>query len=1240
MVAKKDKYFYGSSGTQGLKFYEQIGLGAASGVLKTIEGLAELGAGGIDYAFDTNLLKKIEEEFPKINVDDGLGKAVELLVQYGVPYGIALNTASKLSKVKELGKIAKAGGVSGVAAKVGYYGLPAAVTEPLVSTSRDATLGQALGLYSEDFMKQLDPTQYEGRDRAAASLQQKLLFGLEAGPAVGGITTALGPVLKGTGKAAAAIASPITKAADAVVLNPLAKALTSEYTGVPQFFRAVETGRVKLGEKLGIPEYKNWGFIDTKSTNTKDLIFKRTDEILSALRTRGTVPAEFAALTRRGEDYIEGFKKTANVFLDDIESVSNQLARDMGETSRTNTRLFTNRLIEDVGKYVTGEDIKNLKSLNPNLAKFEGPLNSLKNNFDLIRNHVKDVIDPEDLKSLFRGDIDRYLKRSFDIVNNSSFRVDPKAKLKVAGMFMRMMSRRPEFAGKSREELKGIAESQVDDLINIGFKEDKSTEDLIKGASSFLSKEFGVVKDVLKPGEDLPKVVRQLFGESKDAKAQLIDTISDFATIVGKKDTLDDIARIGEDAGWIVTADSAADAARIFRQKTGIRTTLEPIREGGNVSKLVGDSLLGKNKYTTREIAEALQGQTLWSDFLLQSSVYKSFLALKGASQLSKTVLSPTTQIRNVESAAMFALANGHFGRGASLSDSMGIVFRDIFGPDGKISADMLAAKSAEYRELGITNSNIITREIRALTDDLLRKADTGSKLNRSELLLKTLQDQSVLGNMTKIYQGGDDLWKIFGYEFEKSKMLNIIKEGTHLDDADKYFREIFSRRFDRFMPDGTTLKTREQVIKETAAEIIKNTYPNYSYVPSLVQNLRRLPLGNFISFPAEMYRTSFNLMKFGLREMRSTDPLVRQSGARKLIGFSSALAVGKVAQEIGQEVVGVSNEQLDAIRESFVAPWNKSGPLVPVAKEVDGDKVVYKFVNFAYQSPYDVIAAPYYAAMTQFKTARAEEKDIDQAMLRAFFGSGRDPGAFTALVQPFVGEAIITEKLADLFVRGGKTRSGRQILSSEDTVSDQAVKGAVHLLEGITPGAFTQATNFARGIAGEQTTYGKDMNPGDEALALFAGIRINEANIGKSMGYQITNFVNSQQEARRLLSKNFADSNVNAETIYREYEKMLRNKFENFGEIRKVFDDAQKLGFDKKFIFPLIERRAGFTKKDRAIVFRGTFLADSFTTITNDARFKRNLRERNIPLTEFLDIDRLREIFSRYNGRRFGDGL
>ena len=119
MVTKKDKYFYGESGTQGLPFYEQIGLGAASGALKIGEGIAELGAGFADYALDTNFLEYLENNYPKINVDDGLGKMVELITQYGVPYSAALKIAGKVSKVKELGKVAKGGGVSGVAAKIG-----------------------------------------------------------------------------------------------------------------------------------------------------------------------------------------------------------------------------------------------------------------------------------------------------------------------------------------------------------------------------------------------------------------------------------------------------------------------------------------------------------------------------------------------------------------------------------------------------------------------------------------------------------------------------------------------------------------------------------------------------------------------------------------------------------------------------------------------------------------------------------------------------------------------------------------------------------------------------------------------------------------------------------------------------------------------------------------------------------------------------------------------------------------
>jgi len=1233
MAQKKDNYFYGDTGTQGLPFYEQIGLGVASGVLKIGEGIAELGAGFIDYAADTDFLEYLEENYPKINVDDGLGKMIELIVQYGVPYSAAVKIAGKVSKVKDLGKAAKAGGVSGAAAKVGYYGLPAAVSEPLVSTSRDVTLGQAFGLYSDEMMERLDPTQYEGKSRAAAQLQQKLLFGLEGGPLVGGITTALGPVIRGAAKYGAKAAGPVVRGTGDYVLNPLAKTLASEKTGIPQSIRALERGRVAAGEKLGIPKYEDWRLYHTNSTKMKQRVFKRFDNMLAALRTSGDTPVAVRPIKEAGEGYIESQRKTADVFLNDIEKSAHKLAESLGTTGKQNTKVFTNNLMEDIGKFITGD--KTISSI----KHFErGPIRDgvkgLKKQFDQIKNHLKGVLDEDELNSLFRGDINRYLNRTFQIATNSKYRPSADDITKVSALFMRMMRKMPEHAGKSREELKAMAKTQVEDLIDLGMAEGKSTETIIKDAANFISAEVGSVKGFLKPGEELPKVVRRLMGETKDAKSQLLDTVGDMATVIGKTDVFDNMARIGDDAGWLVTADTATEASRLFAAKTGVRRGgLVQIKTGDGMNSLMAKNLIGK--WTTPEIAAALKGETLWSDFLLKNSVYKAFLTFKGASQLSKTVLSPTTQIRNVESAAMFAMANGHFGKGASLSDSMKIIFRDIFGPDGAMNSTKLAEKSAEYRRLGVTNSNIIVREVAAQADDLLRSVEKGKKLGYTETMLKSLQDQSIMRNMTKVYQSGDDLWKIYGYEFEKSKMLNVIKNGTHIDDAEKYFREVFGRKFDRYLPDGKTIKSRGEAIREIAAETIKNTYPNYNYVPSLVKNLRRMPLGNFISFPAEMYRTSFNLMKFGFREMRSSDPFVRQSGARKLIGFSSAIAAGKVAQETAKELVGVTDEQLNAIRESFVAPWNKSGPLVPISKEVKGDKVVYKFVNFAYQSPYDVVTAPYYAAMTQFNKARLEEKDLDAAMFNAFFGSGRDPGAFTALVEPFISEAILTEKLMDLTARGGKTRSGRKIFSSEDSVGDRVVLGMTHVLNGLNPGALTQVTNFARGVAGEQTKYAKQMNASDEALALFAGIRVNEANIDQSLRYQVNGYLSDQREAKRLLTSKMSLTNVNPETVYREYEKMLANKYENFAEIRKAFADAEKLGYGKQYIIRQLKKRK-VSKKDLAVIFSGQFIADDYTKIIKDSRLLRTLKERGISPLEFLDINRLREIYMQYNGRRF----
>lgn len=52
------------------------------------------------------------------------------------------------------------------------------------------------------------------------------------------------------------------------------------------------------------------------------------------------------------------------------------------------------------------------------------------------------------------------------------------------------------------------------------------------------------------------------------------------------------------------------------------------------------------------------------------------------------------TQVRNVSSAGLFAVANGHFGKnGASLLDSIKIASRDLFTKDGKFDVETFQQK-------------------------------------------------------------------------------------------------------------------------------------------------------------------------------------------------------------------------------------------------------------------------------------------------------------------------------------------------------------------------------------------------------------------------------------------------------------------------------------------------------------------------------------------------------------------
>ena len=151
-----------------------------SGIIKIFEGGATLGAALLDLGADKDRVEAVEQWFADVNPFDeaaastGIGKVTELIVNIGVPGGLAFKAASGLTKATLRAK--QAGNYLSRGEKARRFGqgmLGAGVAEGVaVGDVEDAgTFGDFLG----------GPTKIKRDDDAPATeLMNRLKFGIEA----------------------------------------------------------------------------------------------------------------------------------------------------------------------------------------------------------------------------------------------------------------------------------------------------------------------------------------------------------------------------------------------------------------------------------------------------------------------------------------------------------------------------------------------------------------------------------------------------------------------------------------------------------------------------------------------------------------------------------------------------------------------------------------------------------------------------------------------------------------------------------------------------------------------------------------------------------------------------------------------------------------------------------------------------------------------------------------------------
>ena len=1197
---KIDIYKKNPSEENYIDVFMDIEKGFTSGFQKFGYGAGDLATAGIDLTVgrlvDSNLNEKLTEVYEENKAEEPetlLGKVTEVLAQYAVPSGIGIKITNRLRKLSMASKAKKASvaavgtTATNIAAKSGSMASTFAITDFLGSEPGRGNL----------VLKEENTEGLSGRDLAAARFKNRLRFGAE-GAAIGAGFSLLGKpasfaikygIAKPLGVGFKYGVSPVISGAsyllakDPLVIPTISKALKNgtQYS-LERILAPALVGKAPI--KTQLPDFDRWRMFSVNSDDPLKQRLKKLDNVLSWFRSVGKNTGQQFTLSSRAAREIKARSRTIEKYLESIEQKAYDLAKANKNLYNTKTTSPSSQqhYMDQVLSYFQGKTrIDQLPSLLQDSAK------NLNKELLKIKQSFAGMLPEGELKKYMLQNLNTYMRKSFSIFTDPTYKPDAKIfngavdymsnLVKNNGDLRKAALEEPAFKSfKPEIRIKKSAEQLVKKILRDGKTNNGDPLEFLKA----VSKKQLRLKDVVRTGDELPDAIKKLLGDEvkKGAgyvsalKSSVLFTTSHAITQTTNKKLMDRMAALGIKEGWLFKDEARANARGILDSA-----------KIGNVPGLGFLSSRLSKLHASNDVVQALRGTPGKLDELIQNGAYRALLQLKVATQFGKTVLSPSTQVRNVTSASLFPLANGHIGGRASVTEAFRMTLDDIFGAGKVLDEQKLINTIEDKIRRGVLDENIVASELGAVLKDIKK-----GSINSLDGLYNKLTNGKFMKAATRVYAGGDNMWKWFGDEYMQSQLKSTYKD---LNSLKTWFKEIQGQDFivrDLF---NNKLKTYDDAIKEAAAWYLRNTYPTYSKVPEAIKAIRKLPFGNFVSFPAEMMRTTFNIMNIGAKEIASSNPALRQVGYRRMIGAYTVLGgAGTAVSNIASEVTGVTMEELEAYKNSFAASWNRNSILLPLDKWKKGQG---KAINFSYFSPYDVVQKPFEAFMRALHDGKKRtNQDWDDLTMKAFAEAGGE------LVSSFVSEPLGYERIIDVlprgfFGRGGTKKAGGLVYSElTDDVGTKITKSFKHFLEGIEPGALTTGKKITAAIDQDLKPGGQPYDLRDEALALFSGIRIINVDAPRSLNFKMTEYRRKKlavDDAEKFYSlKDAVDRGGN--TYVEEFKDIQEEMFKVQQEFYNVLKDGNLLGLSKQDLRKLLKRR-NFSNKEINLLFRGKFV-------------------------------------------------
>jgi len=533
--------------------------------------------------------------------------------------------------------------------------------------------------------------------------------------------------------------------------------------------------------------------------------------------------------------------------------------------------------------------------------------------------------------------------------------------------------------------------------------------------------------------------------------------------------------------------------------------------------------------YTTPEIKAAFKRAV---EKQSMPEYLRMYLKLNSLIKISKTVWSQMTHIRNTIGGTGFAVAQGHWRVWKMIDAWKGMTVGLLNLPSKKWREYYLRAI-----ELGLVQQDVHSGELRDNIRDA-SEADSaedfiyGEEKRRAQKMRNAIR--MGLKAAAAVYQAEDDMWKLYSWENEKTRLHKAKPELSEVE------------------------------VEEEAARIVRNTHPTYSLVPEGVKQLRRFPVvGTFVSFPAEIIRTSCHTLMQIQKEL--ADPKLQRIGAERLAGFSVAMTGTYAAATALRMLMGVTRDDDDDLR-YFVPPWQRNSIFMHFGRQAAG---VFRYVDLGYSDPHSLLKE---TARAFYRGENFEEKALE---------------ATAALAEPFFGEEIFIKKLTE--VQRNSTEAGT-VYNEQDDFDQKTQDVLEHVWEGFEPGGVTSLRRVWMGITGKKTPTGRTYDPAIETIAMLAGQRVQDLDIGQSLAWRARDFRRDLAGANRILLDVIGRrGSVEEDEIINAYQRADGRRREIYKEMADTTAAAIRLGVEDSKVHMILKDR-GVRKDDIEAIFYGTY--------------------------------------------------